>query len=40
MEYCEKTVFDLLMEGEGKPTSRLTEHQILKILKETAQGLQ
>lgn len=40
MEYAEKTVYDLLVEGQKKGGTKLTEKQILKILKETALGLQ
>jgi len=38
MELGQKTVLDLLTETDSK-NQNLTEHQILKILKDTALGL-
>ena len=38
MELAQKTVLDLLTETDAK-NQNLTEHQILKILKDTALGL-
>ena len=40
MEFCPRTVYDMLVESEKQGTLKLSELQILKILKDTALGLQ
>lgn len=40
MEYCPRTVFDLLVETEKQGSLKLSENQILKILRDVVLGLQ